>query len=55
MVKEIKNLKDISLKTAEGKLLLHAIGLIMTHPTYSSKTPEEIIQSLNRISKKAGE
>jgi hypothetical protein len=38
---------SINSDTKEGKLLLTAIGLIMTFPGYTDKTPEQIIKMLN--------
>jgi hypothetical protein len=47
----IKNPNDINTETAEGKLLLMAIGRLMTTKKYEHKTPEEIIDMLKEVSK----
>lgn len=47
----INNIGDINGKTEEGKLLIAAIGRLMCIEKYTNKTPEDIIELLNEITK----
>ena len=47
--KPILNLDAISMESQEGKLLLAAVGVLMSTETRTDKTPEGILLELNNI------
>ena len=51
MKNRIKTIDDINTKTEEGRLLLMAIAKITTE-SQTDKTPDEVVEQLNKLSKK---
>lgn len=47
-ISEIKSISDISVNP-EGRLLCRVIGLIMTQPRFTGKTPEEVLALLTKV------
>lgn len=49
---QISSVENIRTQTAEGKLLIAAIGQLMATPVYMYSTPEEVLAVLNTISER---